>query len=644
MEDLTSDTQVHTNPLRLFTFILLAFIAFHSVGQQLSSTHKKALKLYRKADKKYKERDFESALALLESAVKEDLTFEEAYLRMGSLYHAKGQLDSVYAKFASYLAISISPKAYVLEQMAYMTFRRGKYAQSSEYLEMFLLQTPTKRSDREIELLLKNQKFAMAQLNKADTLRIVEMPSQINRFDLQYLPTMSVDQKTLIYTKLDLATNDEDIVISYKRDGKWSKAQSISNRINTELNEGACTVSADGRTMIYTACDRRGSLGSCDLYITQKTGDSWSMPKNIGRVVNSKYWESQPSLSADGSTLYFVSNRPGGSGGRDIWVTKKINQRWTKPQNLGPEVNTFKDETTPFIHFNGETLFFSSNGYPGLGGYDLYYTEKEDTTWSKPINLGSPINSFRDEVALLVDSEGKKGFFAKESNRGGGEILDSKIMSFTLPKSIQPSKSSYIIGKVLDEETKNPIKATIEIADLNSSSILYESNSDSLTGIFYMVLPSNRELGGFVKRKGYLYKDFSFLTQSNKSDSLVIELSKIQKGKKLVLSNIYFETNSYQLDPKSHIEIENSLRLLNQNPNLEILIEGHTDDTGDKKYNQSLSKKRANAVYKALIEKGINQERLSFQGFGETNPIKPNTSEQNRKSNRRIEFRVLRVN
>jgi len=299
-------------------------------------------------------------------------------------------------------------------------------------------------------------------------------------------------------------------------------------------------------------------------------------------------------------------------------------------------------ETTPFIHFNGESLFFSSDGHPGMGGFDLFQTEKKDTSWSEPANLGCPINSFRDEVALLVSADGEQGFFAKEIKKGR-RIMESKIVNFIMPASIQPAKSSYIRGMVISEKEKNPLRASIQVYDLNSSKVLYENSSDSLTGEFYMVLPVNKQLGGYIKKKGFLYKNFSFMTNDEALDSMVIELSSIEAGKSLVLKNIYFKTNAYRLDKKSKVEIENAVLLLKENPGISFLIEGYTDDVGEIAYNMDLTEKRAGEVYRAIISGGISENRLKYRGFGASNPVMPNDSEENRQSNRRIEFRVLQT-
>ena len=629
--------------------ISLALILLFSLTLQaqggISTSNKKAKKLYEKADKKYQERDFETAISYLEQSVIEDPNFYEAYIRMGSLYNALAQEDSVYSKFSAYVATAPMPIASVLERLAFMAFDRGYYETSQKHLNDFLQRVPERRSSPEISLLIASLDFAKTELASGGSdIELVMLPEEINRYKLQYLPSVTIDNATMFFTKRDYVQGDEDIVVSYFRDNKWTPARSVSDRINSPLNEGACAVSADGRTMIFTSCDGKNSVGSCDLYITKKIGDVWSRPKNLGKPVNSIYWESQPSLSADGKTLYFSSNRTGGYGGRDIWVTKSINGKWSKPENLGPDINTRSDETTPFIHPNGISLYLSANGFPGMGGYDLYVSNKIDSVWGKPKNLGYPINTFKDEVAIIIDADGETAYFAKEEQKNF-EILDSKLVTIQLPEKAKSAAASYVVGRVFDKETSKMLRAEIEVVDLSKNTTLYNNTSDSISGEYYMVLPVGLDLAAYVKKKGYLYTDFHFLTESNsaiKPDTIDVWLKPISVGETLILKNIYFETDSYLINEKSESEIENAFQLLNDNPNIVVEISGHTDNVGSQNYNQRLSELRAKEVYSRLISMGIEKQRIEFKGYAESQPLMPNDSEINRKSNRRIEFRVLR--
>ncbi len=647
MANFPSNTQVYGYPLSRISLLLIFFFLLNQGFSQkkLSSDSKKALRSYEKAQTKSKERDFESALALLSNAIKRDPAFYEAYLRKGSLFNAMGSADSVYSNFSKYLELTPFPIPSVLNKMASMAFERGFYNKSQEFLNEVLRLNPRLSSDREIELLQESLKFAKKELQNGLQLEIVPLPVEINKFSLQYLPSITIDNSTLIYTKRDFIEGDEDIVVSYFKEGSWTDAQSVSSRINSPLNEGACTISADGRTMIFTSCDKRDSFGSCDLYISRKTGESWSRPKNLGKSINSHYWESQPSLSADGRTLYFSSNRPGGNGGRDLWVSNFEEPRWTKPKNLGNKVNTFKDETTPFIHPNGETLFFSSNGHIGMGGFDLVRSDRIDSSWTEVENLGYPTNSFNDEVALLIGGDGKTAYFAKEIQKDY-RIVDSKIVTFVLPDSQKVKPATYIVGKVLDNGSGKPIKAEIEVIDLDKNEVLYQASSDSLLGNYTMVLPSDKELACYIKKQGYLFYEYNFYSESNsitQPDTIEIKLRPISVNASLVLRNVYFESNSYELNSKSLSEISNIVQVLNENPNIHVEISGHTDNSGSDAYNLLLSENRSREVFNELIKKRIHKNRIEYRGYGDTDPIESNDSAEGRQSNRRIEFKILKI-
>jgi len=647
MANLSPNTQIPRYSLgRILVLIFLGLVSTFSYAQQaLSSSNKKALKLYEKGQNKAKERDFESAIALFTSALKQDPSFYEVHLRIGSLYNAMGMEDSVYSNLGGYLNLTSTPNPTILNRMASMSFSRGDYARSQQYINSLFEIVPDARSGREMALLEKSLTFATNEIIKNTKLEISPLPAQVNKFPLQYLPTITIDNSTLVYTKRDFIDGDEDIVVSYFQDGAWTEAQSISLRINSPLNEGACTISADGKIMIFTSCDKRDSFGSCDLYISRKAGAEWSKPRNLGKAVNSQYWESQPALSADGKTIYFSSNRPGGLGGRDLWVSEYAEKNWLKPVNLGNTINSFKDETTPFIHPNGETIFFSSNSFVGMGGFDLMRSNKMDSTWSEPKNLGYPINSHNDEVALLIAGDGKTAYFAKEEQKDG-RIIDSKIVSFTLPESHQAKPATYIVGKVLDAKTAKPIRAKVEIVNLEKNSLLYEGESDSISGSYTMVLPSDVDIASYVKKKGYLFHESNFFTESNSivaPDTIEIRLKPISINEFLVLRNIYFDHNSYELDDKSLSELANVVEILRENPGMAVEISGHTDNLGSKPYNQTLSEKRAEKVFQEIINRQIDKARLTFKGFGDQVPINPNDTEEGRQSNRRIEFRVIRV-
>ncbi len=630
----------------LVVFCCLFSTAFDLAAQKkLSSSNKKALKFYEKGQEKTKERDFESAIDFYSRAIVADPNFHEAYFRKGSLYRAMGVEDSVYDSFTTYLSLTKYPAPTVLSEVANMAFRRGAYNLAKGWIEKAVKVGPSMVKDREIQLLRNSLEFAISESKKDSSLNITLLPKEINQFALQYLPTITIDNSAIYFTKRDQIKGDEDIVVSYYENGAWGDAQSISSKINTPMNEGACAVSANGRTLIFTSCDKRDSFGSCDLYISQKVGESWTRPKNIGKPVSSPYWESQPSLSADGKKLFFTSTRPGGQGGRDIWVSYHRGGNWTRPFNLGKHVNTFKDETTPFIHPNGETLYFSSNGHVSMGGFDLYQSTLTDSTWKEVKNLGYPVNTHHDEVALLIAGDGQTAYFAKEKERNY-QLVESRLVSFELPNRLKTKPATYIIGKVVNDETSEPLRANLEVYDLKKDELLFEAKSDSLTGDYVMVLPSGKELGGYVKKKGFLFYDYHFISEPNTPaipDTIEIRLKPIAVGQSLVLKNIYFETSSYELDDKSKTEINNVVEILKDNPKILVEISGHTDNIGSKTYNLKLSENRAKSVLQELVRFGISATRVKYRGYADEQPIATNETEEGRQSNRRIEFSVIQT-
>jgi len=459
---------------------------------------------------------------------------------------------------------------------------------------------------------------------------------------------LTVDEQQLFFTKRSgqSVSYDEDIYRSVRNaDGYWTIPESISPNINTPHNEGTCSISADGRVLIFTSCDNRRGYGSCDLFISEKTGMEWSTPKNLGHIVNSPSWDSQPALSADGNTLYFISDRPGGVGRRDIWVSRKSpDGEWGQPVNLGPAINTREDEVSPFIHSNGQTLYFSSVGYPGFGGYDLYKSEKFHGEWSKPENLGYPVNTHEDQVSLFVTASGKKAYYSLDQYTEGGYPI-SRIYSFDIPEEISvTNKSYYVKGRVTDKENGNPLMSRLELWDIEKDEWMSYTFSDSLTGDYYMVLTEGSEYAFYINKKGYMLETRNFtIEKGHEIDPLVIDfqLARLVEGEHSVLNNIFFDLDSYDLKEKSYTELNRISEFLKSNPDVRIEISGHTDNTGSEEYNLDLSNKRAETVFNYLIEKGFTLERITFKGYGQSKPAFPNDTEENRSKNRRIEFLVI---
>lgn len=652
MEDLFANPQVSQHSLIrnfcLFISCISLLVQTNLSAQTLSTDNKKSVKLFYKAEEAVIERDFETAINLYKDAVKRDPNFREAYLKLASIYKIYQLKDSAKVYYQGYADVTASNKVdyKIWRNLAYLQFESGEYDKARYSLDQVLIQKPEHRNDPDLGWLERSVDFSRQAMEKPWEITIEAMPPSINRYQLQYFPIVSVDGNTFIYTKRDSNNPDadEDIVLSIKQNSEWTPASSISKRINTELNEGACTISADGRILVFTSCDAGRTFGNCDLFVSYKQGDQWSKPENMGAVVNSKYWDSQPSLSPDGRVLYFSSNRIGGFGKRDIWMTVNEGKGWAKPKNLGNTINGFRDETTPFIHANNDALFFSSTSHPGLGGYDLFFSKKENGKWGDVKNMGFPINTHNDEVSIFIAANGQDAYYSQEVFEQG-MLVSSDIVCFNIPRdSLQLNKSSYIVGRVFDAETKAPLSADLNLMNLNDSSDLYFVSSDAQTGEYFLTITEGREYGVFVDKTGYLFENLSFEGRSNSvldPDTIDIPLKPLRAGNIIVLQNIYFDFDSYIPNERSYQELKTIARYMKDNPKSSFEIEGHTDNRGDAEYNLHLSQKRAESVQKLLVSQGVEKNRLRAVGYGASKPLITANTESAHQSNRRIAFRVI---
>ena len=370
-------------------------------------------------------------------------------------------------------------------------------------------------------------------------------------------------------------------------------------------------------------------------------GNKWSVPYNLEEPVNSRQWESQPSFSSDGKTLYFVSNR---HNNYDIWVSMvNENGEWSVPEKLGANINTDNYEGSVFIHPDNQTLYFSSDGHVGMGGLDIYVSKKDSTgKWGKPMNLGYPINTFKDENSILISADGELAMFASDREGGFGGL---DLYGFELYEEVRPEKVTYIKGVVFDNETGKKLEARFELIDLATGNIAVTSFSNKGTGEFLVCLPANHDYALNVSKEGYLFYSENFNLSGEKplTDPVLkdVPLKPLKSGEKVILKNIYFETDKYDLKKTSEIELQKLIELLNKNPGIKIEISGHTDNVGTTEYNLELSQNRAKAVYDYLSENGIDTDMLTYKGYGESQPVDTNDTEEGRANNRRTEFEVV---
>ena len=633
--------------MRWLLIFLLLFLSVRLYAQEeYSVDNPRIKKWYESARQLIKEREFDGGISLYKKCLVKEPTFVEAHWALASIFKNLGDLErSFYHLDQYYLGADKSgisvPKLMILVK-AY--FKNGFYGKAKACLDQIqLYQIPADQDDSlliaSVAYAYKNQKTKAGVMPKA-------LPSSVNRYLTQYFPTLTIDNNTLIFTKRAGASGsyDEDLVVSYREAGIWSPATLLSNNIHSEFNEGAASISADGRTLIFTMCDKGQTFGNCDLFISRKYGEVWSNPENLGKVVNSKNWDSQPSLGADGNILYFSSDRSGGMGKRDIWYTQRVDNTWTQPKNMGNIINTLKDDVTPFIHTNGENLVFASNGRVGFGGYDLYVSEQKEGKWQTPRNLGNAVNNNLDQLSFIISADGSMAYFSQDFKKADGKLKTKIVQLPIINDSLVKNTSSYIFGRVRDAISQKAIKAKIELFDIFTNKLKYSTYSDSISGEYFFALNEGLSYGVYAGAKGYFFEDFRFDIQNSSSgqpDTLDIILSPLEVGATMILENIYFDLASYELTLNSQSELEIVAEFLVENQ-VNIQIEGHTDQSGDPQYNQMLSEQRAKAVYDFLIASGIPSDQLTFIGLGSKHPVEsdPTLSDQNR----RIEFRIRSEN
>jgi len=633
--------------LLLLVLLLPCFLQSRSQWYDPDKVDHKATTIYLLAINKAQNGDYVNSIKMINEALKIEPKFVDAYLSLAGINADMKDYTSSVSYFEKAFSLDSVYTNYYLLPYSISLAGCGRFNDALNAVTIFL-QNPklNERSIKAGEFRKKTYQFAIGYAKDHPDTGYVFAPQNlgdsINTAALEYFPSLTIDGKKLIFTRRQ--NNKESFYESDLINGVWGKAFPLSEKINSpDYNVGAQNISQDGNWLIFTGCDFPNGFGSCDLYISYLTKSGWSEPQNLGRNVNSEFWESCPSLSPDKKDLYFSSNRPGGYGGKDIWVChRNENGYWSEPENLGPEINTAGDESTPFIHADNQTLYFNSTGLPGYSEKpDLFVTRKlPNGKWSTPENLGYPINTIDDEGSMIVTADGKTAYYSsdRKDTKGG---LD--IYTFELRKDLRPLKTLWAKGKVYDAKTKAGLPSTVILTDVNTRQIVSKLQTDE-DGNYLITLPVGKDYAFNVHRKGYLFYSENYDMSGTSPDSVFIAdipLEPIEVNAKVILKNVFFDTKKTDLKPASISELDNVVRLMNENPNMKILISGYTDNVGKPADNLILSKGRAVSVVNYLIHKGVNYARLSFKGFGETKPIASNETEQGRALNRRTELSVV---
>ena len=631
--------------MKFFFLLLLFFFTAHIIYAQdrpYSSNNKEAIKYFAIASQSLDDHMYDEAIANLQKAISEDSKFVEAHMLLADVLRARWRYKEAVNEFKQVLNLNPEFNQGVYYKLGDCELHNADYTGAQAHLEKYL--TYDNLSPQNVFMAkkwLNDCKFSLDAIQHPIPFKPISLGPEINTTYDEYMPAITADESTLIFTrKID---NNEDFYQSIKVDGNWQTATYLSNQINTpRYNEGAQSISQDGKVLFFTGCNRPDGMGRCDIYISQKKGNDWSKPFDMPPPINTTGWESQPSISADGRTLYFTSNRKGGYGGYDIWKSTLSDKGWSQPENLGPNINTSMDEQSAFIHPDDSTLYFCSNGWPGLGGMDLFVSRLgQDGKWQKPVNLGYPINSSGDENGLTLTANGTYAFFA--SNKLSGQD-GFDIYTFELPPELRPRQVTYVKGIVEDAVTKQPLESAVEIIDLEKNTPVYQDYSSAEQGDFLATLTTGKNYGLNISRDGYLFysANFSLIGHENKNPfNLLALLQPIEIGNKVILNNIFFDTNRFLIKDESKTELQKLLDFLNLNKTVKIEVSGHTDNVGSDQANQILSENRAKAVYQYLIDNGIDPSRLSFKGYGETQPVATNDTDEGRARNRRTEFKIM---
>jgi len=671
------------NVLIIFQLIIFAGCA---TSQNYSVSNSKAIKLFEQGqeaprltlDPKTRLPNYKEGISYLNKAIEKEPNFWEANLLAGEYSEFLYDYESAIRYYNRALAINPNHAAtgstYFF--LANCQFTVGQYADAIRNIDIYVRnKNANPQMVNQAQMIRASCEFADYAIKNPTAIKPINIGPGINTKDPEYFPTITVDGKTILFTRriydanapADHENRQEDFYVSeLGPNNEWKTAIPMPKNINTVNNEGAPTISADGRSLIFVACpDASGQnygpgrygKGSCDLFYTKKLGSRWSDPINLPGNINSFSWESQPSISADGKHIYFIRrvSKRGEPADSDIFVSSlQEDGTWGTAVRLPSHINTPMSEESVLIHPDGKTLYFASRGHVGMGGSDLYVTRMDDKgNWSKPENLGYPINTPADENSLMVSPEGNVAFFASDREGGFGGL---DIYYFELPEKLRPTKTLYFAGKVFDAVDKTPLPGRFQLVDINTGKEVIVSEADKITGDFMVALPVNKEYALNVTYPGYTFFSQNFnMTNPEGMEAIHMDVPMIpitNNDLGTALKNVFFDLDKATLRQESFVELNKLVDFLKQHERLKIEIGGHTDTRGDAQRNLALSDSRAKSVVDYLVSKGIARERLTSKGYGETLPLfsdekiasfaTEKEKEAAHQENRRTEYKIIK--
>lgn len=647
--------QIRYNFLLPVLLLLFAIYTFNNkcIAQALSTNSTRAIRFFEEGNRAYRLLSYQDAKLNLTKATEIDQQFIEAYILLGEVNQALENHDAALKAYQKAIAIDSAkyPEVYFFSGMVH--FEIQQYAESIETLSHFLaFDSGSATRRRDADFFIRCCKFAIDALKNPIPFQPRNLKNNINTSGDEYINAVSSDELLLYFTgsnpQSDAGVAGDSFFYATRKtiNDDWNPSKLVGTPFNSGGNEGALTITHDRRYVLFAGCQWPDGFGSCDIYVAQITDGQFGTPQNLGPKVNGSAWDSQPSMAPDGRTLYFTSNRAGGFGNSDIW--KSVLQddgRWSTPENLGDVINTHGYEMAPFIHADGKTLYFSSDRHVGMGGIDLFVSKTDgEGNWSTPVNLGYPVNTPGEEINIIVNARGNKAFISAKLAEGFGGY---DIYEFDLHETVRPVPSTYLKGIVTDAKTDKPVEAYFVLINLENDEEVVRSFSDKNTGEFLLCIPTDRDYALNVSGEGYMFysENFSLSGFTTETEPFIknIALNPIDVGETVILRNIFFDTGNFDLKPESVSELKKLLEFMEYNPALNIEIGGHTDNVGGETYNLKLSENRAKAVFDFLTGQGIEPARLTYKGFGYSEPIATNDTEEGRAKNRRTEIRITGI-
>ncbi len=640
--------------MRRFLFVLLPIIllSFSTNGQSRA-----AIQQFQKAQEAFRTGAVDQGWKhLTKSMSKGKGVYYQPYIYAGDQSFRNGAYDSALDYYKEALAIQELSSLYLKMSIVYKYV--FQWEQSIRSMELYLNKARLSRdrmdmAQNELDNLKFTQSAHESYVEQDFNYNIQKLSFSTDQ--LEYFPTISGDSEYLVYTHRDISGSrptDENLFMG-TLDGMARYGQPLKGNLNSVLNEGAASVSADGQFMVLTVCNRPDGKGKCDLYYSYwNPNNGWEIPKPLPGDINTGRWESQPSLGPDGQSIYFVRGENSVSSDMDLFVsTLGADGNWSKGKKLPKSINSSDRESSPFIHFDGKTLYFRSERSPSLGGSDFFKcTRLTDSTWSKAINLGFPLNSFGEEFSMVIDKSGTFGYLA--SDRGNEILPDYTTMTaldlykFELPDHLQPeARENYDI--VIVDSLSNRAIGNASVQLYNDDGVQFFNGISSQNTGKVRLMTDGSAIRVTAYKKGYVpysggISGLDYMARPLHGPKVAyIRLVPVETGSRFALKNILFELDESILLSESENELAMLYRMLKDEPQLQATVIGHTDNQGNRAYNQSLSEARAEAVLKWLVAKGIAPTRLKSDGRGLDEPIASNDTERGRALNRRTEI-ILR--